>query len=117
MSLWIWRSTILLEGMPKKTLSSSTMKVFYALVSARSKSSQTLDEWEVPFSLPLSTIRYLFGSGVISSTEVAREAVLVGSVTGGRGSNGDPLLHNANYPLPEVGKGLVLLALIFAYIP
>ena len=27
----------------------------------------------------------------------------------GRGSDGDPLLHNVHYPLPEFGKGFVLL--------
>ena len=60
------------------------------------------------FSFPLSATRYLFRSRVISSTKAAGEVVLVSSVTGGRGSDGDPLLHNAHCPLPKVGKGIIL---------
>ena len=108
---------ISLEGMPKKTLSSPTVKASFALVNMRSESSQTLDEWEVAFSLPLSAIRCLFENGVISSIKVAGEAVLVGSVTGAGGVTKTPfsIMHTVLFPRLE--KGSFFLAFIFAYIP
>ena len=49
-----------------------------------------LDEWEVAFFLPLSAIRCLFGSGVISSIEIVGAAILVGLVTGEEGVTETP---------------------------
>jgi len=70
---------ISLEGMLDRTLSSSVVKASCTLIRARPASSHTLDERESAFSLPLSTTRCFFGRGVISSTEVAGDAVLVAS--------------------------------------
>jgi len=72
--------------MPGKILRSSAVKASYALVSARLASSQTLlDERESTFSIPLLAIRCFFRRGMISSTEVAGEAVLVKSGIVGQG--------------------------------
>ena len=76
-SLWIWRPMISLEGIPENTLRSSIVKASCALIKAKPASSQTLDDREPTFSLPLSATRCLFGQGVISSTEVAGEVALV----------------------------------------
>ena len=76
-----------------------------------------LDEWEVAFSFPLSTTRCLFGSGVISSTEVAGEAVIIGSVTGVEGVTETLFSTMRTTLLPRLERGSFFLALIFAYIP
>jgi len=61
------KAMISLEDIPENTLSSSVVKASCALVRARPASSQTLDERESAFSLPLFATCYFFGRGVISS--------------------------------------------------
>ena len=77
MSLRMCRPTSSLEGTPKRALKSSVVKASCALVSARLASFQTLDNRESAFPFPLSATHGFFMCGVISSTEVAGEAVLV----------------------------------------
>ena len=79
----------LVKRHPRKALSASLEKTSCALVCTRSALSQTLDDREKAFSFPLST-RAFFLSGVISSTEVAGEAALVGTVTLAVGTAGSP---------------------------
>ena len=114
--MWIWPTTSL-EDMPEKTLSSSAMKASYALTNARPASSQTLDERELALSFPLLATRYFFWSGVISSTEVAKEAVLVVSIMGVVGVTETPFSTTRTTLFPRLERGSFFLALIFAYIP
>ena len=107
---------ISLEGTPEKTLSSFAVKASYALVSARLMSSQMLDKHELAFSLPLSATRYFFEHGVISSTEVAGETVLVVSRTEVTGVTGVPFSTTCTTLFLRLERGSFFLALILVYI-
>lgn len=80
-NLWMWRLTFSLEGMPESALRSSANKCVMRL--RQDQTSIIPNTWwpRTTFSLPLSTTCCLLGRGVISSTEVAREATLVVSGT------------------------------------
>ena len=107
---------ISLEGTPEKTLSSLVVKASCALISARPMSSQKLDEHELAFSLPLSATCYFFEHGVIPSTEVAGEAVLVVSRTKVTGVTRVPFSTTRTTLFLRLERGLFFLALILAYI-
>ena len=79
--------------------------------------SQTLDERESALSFPLSTTRCFFRRGVISSTEVPGEAVLVILVPGVVGVTETPFSTRRIALAPRLEKDLFFLALILAYIP
>ena len=92
------------------------VKVSCALVSARLALSQTLDDRESAFSFPLSATRCLFGCGVISSTEVTGEAVLVTSRTKVTGVTKVPFSMTGTTLFPRLERCSFFLALILAYI-
>ena len=79
--------------------------------------SQTLDERESTLSFPLSTTHCFFRRGVIFSTEVAGEAVLIILVPGVVGVTETPFSTTRIALAPRLEKGLFFLALILAYIP
>ena len=57
------------------------VKTSCALIMARIALSQILDDLESTFSFPLSAKRSFFVRGVISSTKVVREKILIASGT------------------------------------
>ena len=116
-SLWRWQPTTSLGDVPENTFFSSAVKVSYALASATPLLSQILDEWELALSFPLSLVRCLFQRGMISSTEVAGEAVLVVLVLGVAGVTEVPLSITRIVLAPRLERGLFFLALIRVYIP
>ena len=116
-SLWRWRPTTLLGDMPEKTLSSSVVKASCALARARPTSSQTLDERESALFFPLSATRYFFRRRVISSVEVARDAVFVVSMSRVVGVTETPFSTTRTVLASRLERGSFFLALIFEYIP
>ena len=68
-------------------------------------------------SFPLSSTRGLYHRGVISSTEVAEEAVLEGSMTGAGGVMEIPFSTTRIVLFSMMERGSFFLPLIFAYIP
>ena len=105
----------------ENTFISSAVKVSCTCASATSALSQTLDDWESALSFSLSSVRcLLFRRGIISSTEVAGEAVLVISVLGvaGVAEVTEALLSITRIVLAlRLERGSFFLALIRAYIP
>ena len=68
-------------------------------------------------SFPLSSTWGFFRRGVISSTEVAREAVLEGSMTEAGEVTETPFSTTRTVVFPMLERGSFFLLLIFAYIP
>ena len=109
-SLWRWWPITFLGDIPKNTFISSTVKAFCARACTTPTSSQTLDDRELALSFSLSPVRYLlFRIGIISSTEVAGEAILVVSVLAPR-LDGGLLIHHPHVSSPKIGKRLILLS-------
>ena len=79
-------------------------------------SAQTLKERESAFSLPLSTTRYFFGRGIISSIEVSRDAVLIASWTEATVVTGVPFSTTCTTLFPRLERGSFFFTLILAYI-
>ena len=107
----------------RETFRSSAVTTSYAFSTASSTSSQTLDEQESTFSFPLSVKHGLLETGVvISSTEVAEEAVLIVSVLGTAGAMGIVGVTGGPFPITRtvlfqrLDNGSFFLDLILAYI-
>ena len=112
-----------MEGVLEKTFRSSVVTTSYAFSTTSSTLSQILDEQESTFSFPLSVKHSLLETGVvISSTEVAEEAVLVVSVLGTAratrivGVMGGPFPITCTVLFPRLDNGSFFLDLILAYI-
>ena len=98
---------------------SSAIKVSYTFEKAILALSQTLEDRESAFSFCLSPVRCLLLQGLISSTEVFGEAVLIVSVPGVDGVavvTGPPFSVTRTFLAPRLDKGSFFLALIRAYV-
>ena len=104
------KATISLKDIPENTLSSSVVKASYTLVRARLASSQTLDEHESAFSLPLFAMCCFFERGVIFSIEVAVDATLVASGMEAMGVMGVPFLTTHTTLFLRFERGSVFLS-------
>ena len=111
----------LVGSVPENAFISLVVKVSYARANATPASSKILDDRESALSFNLSLVhRFLLRRGIISSTKVAREAVLVVSmprVAGVAGVTEVPISTTRTILALRLEKGSFFLALIRAYIP
>ena len=111
----------LVGSVPENAFISLVVKVSYARANATPASSKILDDRESALSFNLSLVHhFLLRRGIISSTKVAREAVLVVSVprvVGVAGVTEVPISTTRTILALRLEKGSFFLALIRAYIP
>ena len=106
-------------GTPKNTLSSSALKVSWALATETSTSSQTLEGLESTFSFYFSPTLSLLLKGGSSSTNGVSNATLAGAEVGEDGSTTKirtPLSVIRTNLVLKADKGSSFLPLILAYI-